>query len=274
MKQGLNKLLKEESCVVFSLAGEGSRQLVARTGNYIPRTQDPELSAVRVVHRFNDSRNTSQIIGQYLAGNWSMEAEKLIQTQLTQIAMLNNTRVDPVTLGQFTNWLSSFSFFKEWVEISIFGAMCCFGVVLCLWLFCRLRARHSQEKAMIVQAFAALENGISPQAWLAQLKQQFPGFWPLHPKLSLTLHWDWHALLFLPSQLWKAHALCRPCCHCTQVGFHAGAALYALDPSFSQGLRDGVATSNLIVTDWLPVKSPFFFTVNTMQDARQGTALE
>ncbi|XP_058437141.1 uncharacterized protein LOC131424390 [Marmota monax] len=122
--------------------------------------------------RFNDSRNTSQIIGQYLAGNWSMEAEKLIQTQLTQIAMLNNTRVDPVTLGQFTNWLSSaFSFFKEWVGVGIFGAMCCFGVVLCLWLFCRLGARHSQEKAMIVQAFAALENGISPQVWLAQLKQ-------------------------------------------------------------------------------------------------------
>ncbi|XP_058442231.1 uncharacterized protein LOC131425033 isoform X1 [Marmota monax] len=122
--------------------------------------------------RFNDSRNASRIIGEYLSGTWSMEAENLIQSQPTQIAVLNSSRVEPVTLGQFTSWLSSaFSFFKEWVGVGIFGAMCCFGVVLCLWLLCRLRAHHSQEKAMIVQAFAALENGISPQIWLAHLKQ-------------------------------------------------------------------------------------------------------
>ncbi|XP_058436512.1 uncharacterized protein LOC131424313 [Marmota monax] len=49
--------------------------------------------------RFYDSRNASRIIGEYLSGTWSMEAENLIQSQLTQIAVLNSTRVDPVTLG-------------------------------------------------------------------------------------------------------------------------------------------------------------------------------
>ncbi|XP_058428295.1 uncharacterized protein LOC131423344 [Marmota monax] len=122
--------------------------------------------------RFNDSRNASRIIGEYLSGTWSMEAENLIQSQLTQIAVLNSTRVEPVTLGQFTDWISSaFSFFKEWVGVGIFGAMCCFSVVLCLWLLCRLKTRHAQEKAMIIQALAALENGNSPQVWLAHLKQ-------------------------------------------------------------------------------------------------------
>ncbi|XP_058440490.1 uncharacterized protein LOC131424812 [Marmota monax] len=122
--------------------------------------------------RFYDSRNASRIIGEYLSGTWSMEAENLIQSQLTQIAVLNSTRVEPVTLGQFTDWISSaFSFFKEWVGVGIFGAMCCFGVVLCLWLLCRLKTRHAQEKAMIIQALAALENGNSPQVWLAHLKQ-------------------------------------------------------------------------------------------------------
>uniref|UniRef100_UPI004038A47E uncharacterized protein LOC143402351 n=1 Tax=Callospermophilus lateralis TaxID=76772 RepID=UPI004038A47E len=122
--------------------------------------------------RFNDSRNASRIIGEYLAGNWSMEAEDMIQSQLTQIAVLNNTRVDPVTLGQFTDWISSaFSFFKEWVGVGIFGAMCCFGMFLCLWFLCRLKARNAHDKAMIIQALAALESGNSPQVWLAQLKQ-------------------------------------------------------------------------------------------------------
>ncbi|KAG3280951.1 hypothetical protein H1C71_031500, partial [Ictidomys tridecemlineatus] len=94
--------------------------------------------------RFNDSRNASRIIGDYLAGNWSMVAEDMIQSQLTQIAVLNNTHVDPVTLGQFTNWISSaFSFFKEWLGVGIFGTMCCFGVILCLWLLCRLKARNA-----------------------------------------------------------------------------------------------------------------------------------
>ncbi|XP_058436493.1 uncharacterized protein LOC131424308 [Marmota monax] len=122
--------------------------------------------------RFNNSRNASRIIGEYSSGTWSMEAENMIQSQLTQIAVLNSTRVDPVTLGQFTDWISSaFSLFKEWVGVGIFGAMCCFGVVLCLWLLCRLKTCHAQEKAMIIQALAALENGNSPQVWLAHLKQ-------------------------------------------------------------------------------------------------------
>ncbi|XP_077875342.1 uncharacterized protein LOC144366047 [Ictidomys tridecemlineatus] len=121
--------------------------------------------------RFNDSRNASHIIGGYLAGNWSMEAEDMIQSQLTQIAVLNSTRVDPVTLGQFTNWISSaFSFYKEWVGVGIFGALCCFGMFLCLWFLCRLEARSVQDKAMIIQALAALETGNSPQVWLAHLK--------------------------------------------------------------------------------------------------------
>ncbi|XP_058437055.1 uncharacterized protein LOC131424383 [Marmota monax] len=122
--------------------------------------------------RFNDSRNASRIIGEYLAGNWSMAAEDMIQSQLTQIAVLNSTRVNPVTLGQFTDWISSaFSFFKEWVGVGIFGAMCCFGMFLCLWFLCLLKARSAHDKAMIIQALAALENGNSPQVWLAHLKQ-------------------------------------------------------------------------------------------------------
>ncbi|KAL6090693.1 hypothetical protein STEG23_013570, partial [Scotinomys teguina] len=114
--------------------------------------------------RYEDAGNESRRIASYLAGNWTRDAELLMSQQLLQIAALNETRVEPISLGDFTDWLSSaFSFFKEWVGVGIFGAICCFGVVLCLWFLCRLRARQVRDKAVIIQALAALEHGVSPQ---------------------------------------------------------------------------------------------------------------
>ncbi|KAL6054647.1 hypothetical protein STEG23_035338 [Scotinomys teguina] len=114
--------------------------------------------------RFEEAGNESRRIESYLAGNWTRDAELLMSQQLLQIAALNKTRVEPISLGDFTDWLSSaFSFFKEWVGVGIFGAICCFGVVLCLWFLCRLRARQVRDKAVIIQALAALEHGVSPQ---------------------------------------------------------------------------------------------------------------
>ncbi|KAL6084241.1 hypothetical protein STEG23_001727 [Scotinomys teguina] len=114
--------------------------------------------------RFDEAGNESRMISSYLAGNWTRDAELLMSQQLLQIAALNETRVEPISLGDFTDWLSSaFSFFKEWVGVGIFGAICCFGVVLRLWLLCRVRARQARDKAVIIQALAALEHGVSPQ---------------------------------------------------------------------------------------------------------------
>ncbi|KAL6039929.1 hypothetical protein STEG23_004346 [Scotinomys teguina] len=114
--------------------------------------------------RFKKAGNESREIASYLAGNWTRDMELLLSQQLLQIAALNETRVEPISLGDFTNWFSSaFSFFKEWVGVGIFGAICFFGVVLCLWFLCRLRARQVRDKAVIIQALAALEHGVSPQ---------------------------------------------------------------------------------------------------------------
>lgn len=55
----------------------------------------------------------SKLITEYLKGNWSLQAEQEIQKLFTEIAVLNSTRLDPVTLGDVTSWLSSaFSYFK------------------------------------------------------------------------------------------------------------------------------------------------------------------
>lgn len=60
---------------------------------------------------------------------------------------------------------------SEWVGVGLFGALVCLGVFLCLWLLCRLRARQARDKAVIIQALAAIDQGISPQVWLASLKR-------------------------------------------------------------------------------------------------------
>ncbi|KAL6029841.1 hypothetical protein STEG23_037649 [Scotinomys teguina] len=72
--------------------------------------------------RFDEAGNESRMISSYLAGNWTRDAELLMSQQLLQIAALNETRVEPISLGDFTDWLSSaFSFFKEWVGVGIFA---------------------------------------------------------------------------------------------------------------------------------------------------------
>lgn len=118
-----------------------------------------------------DALNKSKQIGEFLKGNWSREAEKMIFKQKLNILQLNATRVDPVTLGEFTAWLArAFSFFKEWVGVGLFAACCLFGIVLCLWLVCRIRIRTRRDRIMLTQALVAISEGESPAAWLSTLK--------------------------------------------------------------------------------------------------------
>jgi hypothetical protein len=91
----------------------------------------------------NNSFIKSKDLSNYLNGNWLQELERL-QTRLqTQILNLNGTRVEPVTLGEFTSWLTSaFSYFKEWVGVILFGAAICCGLVFMLWLVCKFRTQQ------------------------------------------------------------------------------------------------------------------------------------
>jgi hypothetical protein len=60
--------------------------------------------------------------------------EQLLRKLLLQIAKLNSTRLDPVTLGDFTSWITNaFSFFKEWAGILAWGAVVLLGCVFCVW---------------------------------------------------------------------------------------------------------------------------------------------
>lgn len=67
-----------------------------------------------------------------------------------------------------SSWVSSaISYFKEWVGVGLFGILLCFGLVFTLWLLCKLRRQRNNDKVVIAQALAALEQGNSAAVWIA-----------------------------------------------------------------------------------------------------------
>ena len=120
---------------------------------------------------FSQSLEQSRLLSEYLKGNWSAKVEQLSRKLLFQIAKLNSTRLDPITLGDVTSWITNaFSFFKEWVGMLAWGAVVLLGCVFCIWLLCLLKGVHAQYKAVVYQALMAIKDGTSPNVWLASLK--------------------------------------------------------------------------------------------------------
>jgi len=76
-----------------------------------------------------------------------------------------------------SSWITSaVSYFKEWVGVGLFGVILCCGLVLLLWLLCKLRSQTRKDKVVIAQALVALEQGASADIWLTMLKQQVAGW--------------------------------------------------------------------------------------------------
>lgn len=116
--------------------------------------------------------NLSKDLSQYLSGNWSEGFDSLLDDLRGSIAVINSTRVYLSLAARFSTWISSaFSYFKEWAGVGLFGAALCCGLVFIFWMVCRLKAQSKRDKLVVAQALAALEQGASPDIWLAMLKQ-------------------------------------------------------------------------------------------------------
>lgn len=115
--------------------------------------------------------NDSKLLSSYLSGNWSREIEQLQANLTFKIQALNNTKVELITLGEFSDWMvKTFSYFKEWIGVGMFGLIVLAGMGLILFLLCRLRLVRRREKVAIARALSALEAGQSPQAWISILQ--------------------------------------------------------------------------------------------------------
>ena len=100
-----------------------------------------------------------------------MEGEKLAKQLLLQIASLNVTRLNPITMGDLTSWLTTaFSWVKEWAGMLAMAALMCLAAFICLWCFCHVRREQIAHKAMVYQALVAMDSNEDVSIWLASLK--------------------------------------------------------------------------------------------------------
>lgn len=109
---------------------------------------------------------------QFILQNWTADFEQTLRELRTAIIQVNSTRLDLSFTDGLSTWISSvFSYFKEWVGVGLFAVAFCFGLLFLFWMVCKLKTQSQRDKAVIAQAFAALEQGASPDIWLSMLKQ-------------------------------------------------------------------------------------------------------
>ena len=133
----------------------------------------PGLSVTSIQYeKFTRAANLSKSLSQYMLQNWTAEFEQTLRELRLAIIQVNSTRLDLSLTKGLPNWISSaFSFFKEWVGLILFGDTLCCGLVLLLWLVCKLKAQTRRDKVVIAQALAGLEHGAPPDIWLSMLRQ-------------------------------------------------------------------------------------------------------
>ena len=132
--------------------------------------------------------NLSRQISLYLAGNWSEGFDETLEALRAAVLRINSIWVDLSLTEGLSSWISSaFSYFKEWVGVGLFGVVTCCGLVFMLWLVCKLRTQHTNDKVVIAQALAAIEQG-------PPLKFGYP---------CLRINWHLSSLLLRSSVLWK-----------------------------------------------------------------------
>ena len=74
--------------------------------------------------------------------------------------------------GELANWIATtMSHLKEWAGIGGLALCCMLISALAFWCICRMQHRHRRAQALLIQAFAAVEMGQSPQVWLGMLEK-------------------------------------------------------------------------------------------------------
>ena len=98
---------------------------------------------------------------------WPVQAQKRFWDSPYQF-----TQVDASMTEGFTNWIATaMSHLKEWAGIGGLALCCVLISVLAFWCICRMQHRHRRAQALLIQTFAAVEMGQSPQVWLGMLEK-------------------------------------------------------------------------------------------------------
>ena len=130
----------------------------------------PGLCVISIQYvKFTRAANLSKSLFQYMLQNWMAEFEQILRELRLQVNSRAWTCRWPkdYPIGSPQHFLS----LKNWVGLILFGDTLCCGLVLLLWLVCKLKAQTRRDKVVIAQALAALEHGAPPDIWLSMLRQ-------------------------------------------------------------------------------------------------------
>lgn len=122
--------------------------------------------SLKIIRAANLSKLSS-----YLLGNWSGEFEKELDQLRTAIVTVNSTRVNSSIAEGLSSWIrATMEHLKEWAGIGSLLGLMAIASLVCLWCFCNVQSNQRRNAMMVMQAFAAIEEGQSPSAWLATFK--------------------------------------------------------------------------------------------------------
>jgi hypothetical protein len=86
------------------------------------------------------------------------------------IVRINFTQVEVSMAEGLANWIATaMSHLKEWAGIDGLALCCMLISVLAFWCICCMQHRHHRAQTLLIQAFAAVEMGQSPQVSLGML---------------------------------------------------------------------------------------------------------
>lgn len=145
-------LVQEQLDVLWQLAQLGCEQKL------------PGLCVTSIQYQnLTRAANLSKSLSKFLLQNWTDQFEKTLRDLRTAVIQINSTCLDLSLTEGLSSWISSaLSYFKEWVGVGLFGGIAIGGVLISLWLLCKLR-KHQRDKVVITQALLAVELGTSPK---------------------------------------------------------------------------------------------------------------
>lgn len=129
----------------------------------------PSIPFVNYSHAVQLSHNISQ----YLTENWSQRFDGLLQELRQSIVHISSTQVDLSLDGGLAEWITitvATSRLKEWAGLAGLASCVVLCSVLVFWCICCMRFQQRRTRALMIQAFAAMEIGQS-QVWLGMLEK-------------------------------------------------------------------------------------------------------
>lgn len=113
-------------------------------------------------NNFSRAANLSRQLGHLLNTNWSSKLEELTAQLRLEIMNVSSMSQSAMTV---------FDAVKAWSGVGVMGVIVIAGLLLLGRAICSVRRQQLQDRRVLLQAMAALEEGVSPNIWLQMLDQ-------------------------------------------------------------------------------------------------------